>query len=440
MARGAAINDENGESTGDDLFCAEHRGEIAAFAKLDVRLAELGDYGDLFERDTLNYHRAAKIGLHTLGGAIVTIPFAWLAAPAIASWLGAAGLLGRAAAGTVIAELAGAALTRASLAAIGGSALAAGGGGMALGTVIITAAGAALGGRTAGAISNCYNREVEDYEIRKLRDGSGEELLFINGFLQQHDDQFAEWAQSAATAFPDACMYGLVWESKSLQKLGMDIRDASLQDGISWFADAAGSIVTALSPIKWLPLIGKLAQNPWHVTMKRAEMVGVITADMLCRTGGRTTLMGHSLGARAIYYTLLALSTRPGKDAKQVHDVYLLGGAVDRLDQDGWRKAASAVEGKIYNLYSENDSVLQWLYKPANLGISDPIGNGPVECDAENIVNVDCSDLVNGHEEFKTNLEELLLRVRADASKNEAESPGMQPCRRRRKWLRKLRY
>ncbi len=90
-----------------------------------------------------------KTAISCIAGAIVIAPFALAAAPVIAASLGAAGALGTTATtGTLISGLGGAALTNASLAAIGNGALVIGGAGMAGGTAVITGAGAAAGAAT----------------------------------------------------------------------------------------------------------------------------------------------------------------------------------------------------------------------------------------------------------------------------------------------------
>lgn len=76
---------------------------------------------------------------------VVTGGVACVAAPAIATAAGGAGLLGTTAAGVAIDTLSGAALTNASLAAIGGGSIASGGGGIVAGTVAIAKTGAAIG-------------------------------------------------------------------------------------------------------------------------------------------------------------------------------------------------------------------------------------------------------------------------------------------------------
>ena len=123
-------------------FCAVHAGEIANFDTLGLKLRDLTQYPKLLERNSTNMAKVAKVGCGVAAGVSVVTPFACAAAPAIASAIGSAGLLGSAATGTMISSLSGAALTSASLAALGPA-------GMAGGVATITAIGGALGGRPA---------------------------------------------------------------------------------------------------------------------------------------------------------------------------------------------------------------------------------------------------------------------------------------------------
>ena len=77
-------------------FCAEHDGTVANFTTLHQRLDELEDYEHLFKRRKMNLYHAGKIAGLSVGGAIVLGPLAYIAAPGIASALGAAGFLGAA--------------------------------------------------------------------------------------------------------------------------------------------------------------------------------------------------------------------------------------------------------------------------------------------------------------------------------------------------------
>ena len=69
----------------------------------------------------------------------------YIFAPAFASVLGAWGFLGKASTGIAISSLHGAALTNASLAAVGGGAISSGGGGMFAGKLLISSASATNG-------------------------------------------------------------------------------------------------------------------------------------------------------------------------------------------------------------------------------------------------------------------------------------------------------
>lgn len=80
---------------------------------------------------------------------------AWSNAGTIATVLGGTGVLGNTATtGVAISSLSGAAATNASLAALGGSALSVGGGGMALGTAVVAGTGAAVGSAVGGTIAH----------------------------------------------------------------------------------------------------------------------------------------------------------------------------------------------------------------------------------------------------------------------------------------------
>jgi hypothetical protein len=103
--------------------------------------ADIRNVGDTRKRAAKAHKRRKPLvtAAFGLGGAIIFAVGGWLAAPAIAAYLGAG------------AGLAGAAATAHGLALLGGGTLAAGGFGMAGGMMVVTGAGAALGGLAGGA-------------------------------------------------------------------------------------------------------------------------------------------------------------------------------------------------------------------------------------------------------------------------------------------------
>lgn len=399
----------------DDELCAEHDGSIASFKNLGLRIDDISDYKKIFERDSLNLVRAGKIAGATIAGAAVFAPLTLIAAPGMASALGAAGLLGAAGTGTAIASLSGAALSSASLAAIGG-------GTMLAGTIVITATGAALGAYQGGVISNNYFGGVDHFSINKIASGSRNHkhaVIFINGFLSQSNNDTSEWTSNIDDHFMNSFWYHTDWESKNLKKLGAmtiaspKIFGAELAKQAA--KKAAEKSAKNINPLKFASLAADIFSNPWHATMTKAGMTGVMLADAISRTDDWTfTLVGHSLGARVIYYALEALSTKDGEP--RVKDAFLLGGAVGGglKDAEGWIKSTNSVSGKIYNCYSEDDLVLKYLYKCANAGASAPIGYNGISTEHPKIFDFNCTALVSAHSEWKENFGEILTQLKND--------------------------
>lgn len=385
--------------------CAEHDGTIASFDRLGLRLKDIAEFREIFERDKIDVVRAGKIVAGAVGGIVVFAPAAMLAGPALAGALGSAGLLGAAGTGTAISTLSGAALSSASMAAIGG-------GSMAMGTIFVTAAGAALGAYEGGIVSNSYFGKVDHFDIRSLRAGNKHAIIVVNGFMSQKGEDVSDWTEHLHGRFRRNSWYHVDWESKNLHKLGAYLAKAPKIAGLE-FAKELGKRALKGTPKRLGPLalanhVVDALGNPWHSTMVKASMTGLLLADAIARTPGwRFTLAGHSLGARVIYYALEALST----GNKKVEDIYLLGGAVGRNDEKGWSKAASAVRGSIYNCYSKNDDVLRYLYRGASGYTSQPAGFAPITLDDPKVLNINCTDFVGGHMEWKGRFGEVLNRV-----------------------------
>lgn len=395
--------------TWQDEFCAEHDGTIGLFEALTWQLDDLADYRILVVPRRANMVRVTSIAAGATIGALVGGILGYKMAPAIAGALGKLGVLGAAGTGTSIGALSGATLSGASLAAIGGS--------VAAGTLILTAVGAGLGATMGGVLVNAYLREI-DFDIQCLQKGDSPALLFIDGFLtEDRDDNALEWQNAVRNRFGGHAQYRLTWEAGTLKKIGTFLGagvtgrlsgQGLMALGAAASRGAAKVIGTAASAAT---VVGLLA-NPWHLAIARAQKAGVVLADLLARVrNGEFILFGHSLGARVIYYTLLALGTRQ-TERPCIRDVYLLGGAIGRAHRRSWSQAAMAVSGHIHNCWSANDGVLRFLYHPATAFLSSPAGLGPIECPSEKIRNWDVTDLVGGHAAYKNALSEILERIR----------------------------
>ena len=398
-------------------FCAQHDGTIPNFKNMSMRVDNPSQYKAIFEKDKCtNFAKAGIATTAAVGTAVMIGTCSYYAAPGIASALGSTGLLGAASTGTAISSLSGAALSSASLAAIGTGSIASGGLGMGAGALVIAATGSAIGSHKGMQIGNSYYNSIQGFGISQVREGKGPAIVLVNGFMQQKDQDAGDWLNSMKKEYPKNPVYLVNWESKSMAKMGeIFVKGAGKKAAIAFLkkatAKASKGFVKKLNPLKWAEIITDLAGNPWHSAMAKAGYTGVLVAEILARTNHKDgfILMGHSLGARVIFYLLSTLATREKQIIKEVH---LLGGAVDRDDKEDWQIAEKAVEGEVYNYYSKHDETLKFLYKGANALQSDPVGLGPITHKSKKITNINCSDIISGkfanHMDWKTKFGKIL--------------------------------
>ena len=384
-------------------FCAVHDGSIAQFETLNWRLSSIGEYRDILERTEINYKKIGTIAAYTIGGAVVIGPLAFAAAPAVGGVIG-----------TSLLGYSGAVATNAGLATLGGGALAAGGAGMAGGIAVVTATGSALGGCYGAVISNSYYGDIDGFEIIKVKQGVEPAIICIDGFLNEKEKEAPKsWIAPISNKYSDNAIYYVRWESKRLRDIGKTFgTGAGGKVGVAFakkFAlSASKKAATHLAPLSLAFQALNIAKNPWSVASIKAFQTGVLLADLIARTDKEYILIGHSLGARVIYSCLSALKK---KDEKFIKDVHLLGGAVSNYssescdDKTTWFGLDKVVIGSINNYYSKNDSVLKSAYKIVE-GIKgdfdDPIGRSRI--DNCNINNIDTSDYVNRHSDYKNNI------------------------------------
>ncbi|CCH78559.1 conserved hypothetical protein [Nostocoides japonicum T1-X7] len=241
-------------------YCAEHRHDIPGFEKAQHSIGELHDYDDFLKYEKPDLNKASKIAAVSVAGLAAAAPLALLAAAAVGGAIGSPGVFG---------GLSGAAATSHGLALLGGGSLAAGGLGMAGGTTVVTAVGAAVGGTLGASVSNAYLREDKSFRIELLRPGrGGVPVIVANGFLTEGDNEkWGGWRAIITARYPDSPVYRARWGAKELKGLGMP------------------------------------------------------GAGLLGKTGGRTEVMsyvliGHRLGARVMVVAAEALGTKPGPGSR----------------------------------------------------------------------------------------------------------------------------
>ncbi|CAG5128179.1 unnamed protein product, partial [Candidula unifasciata] len=340
------------------------------------------------------YKRYALIGLATIGGGTLIGLTGGLAAPLVAA--GAGAIIG----GTSAAVLG----STAGVAIIGS---------------LFGVAGAGLTGykmkKRMGAI--------EEFSFEPLVGGSSLKAaplvkqlnitIAVTGWLSDTSRDFKEpWKNLSVSQE----QYVLCWESKYLVQLGQ---------AFSYIINSAATLAAKealkftvlrglLAAVTWpaaLISAGAVIDNPWSVAVQRSQAAGQMLADVLLarEQGNRpVTLIGFSLGARVIFSCLEELSKRKGSEGI-VEDAVLLGTPAP-ADPKVWARFAHVVAGRIVNGYSKGDWLLKFLYRASSVQLQ-IAGLGPVKWVDRRMHNIDLTDVVSGHLEYKQQLDTILKAV-----------------------------
>lgn len=208
-----------------------------------------------------------------------------------------------------------------------------------------------------------------------------ETIMFLNGFLQENDDQFIDWLVPQLQIAPNIMIYGVNWPSQTVSDLGILAKEL-WQNRNVW----------------------QLINNPWHKALQVAEQSGYQLGQLLMKGQYHNlTIVGHSLGCRVIFY---ALETLAKKHHPLSANIILLGGAVGNQTKD-WDKTSEYIHGNIYNCFSKEDNILQHIYRSSLAWFSQPIGRYPIENDNEKIINVDCTEIVKSHLNWKQKYQDI---------------------------------
>ncbi|KAL9119092.1 MAG: hypothetical protein Q9187_004353 [Circinaria calcarea] len=329
------------------------------------------------------------MGLATVGGSLVIGLSAGLLAPVIGAGL---------AAGFTTIGVAG---TSGFLAGAGGTAL-------------ITSGAVLSGGTIAVRASHRRTGAVKTFEYRPLHNNKRVNLIVtISGWMNGKIDDVRLPFSTIDPIMGD--MYSVLWEPDMLQSMGDTIRilaTEALTQGLQQVL--ASTILTALMASLTLPIVltklSYLIDNPWAVSMDRADAAGLILADSLMarNLGVRPiTLVGFSLGSRVIFSCLRELANQGAHGL--VQNVYLFGSPVVAKKEE-YIRARAVVSGRFVNGYASNDWILGYLFRATSGGISRIAGLAPVE-DVPGVENINFTEHVNGHMAYRAAMPRLLREV-----------------------------
>lgn len=240
-------------------------------------------------------------------------------------------------------------------------------------------------------------------DLVKIRSGSTPAIICIDGFLTKDDDTANDWLLGLPNRYSKRAVYILKWDSNNLRAFSRVFDSADL------FQKAVrnGSYITGVLGIASFAI---KAREPWLQARNNTVDAGRWLTDYIQKNGGKYVLMGHSLGARVVYYCLDSL--RASYHYGAVQDAYLFGGAIDNKACDetqadiNWHGFDETVSGKIHNYYSDEDSILKYLFNLAEGFTEDPVGRNRIEHD--NVINYDVSKNIMGHTEYKSKLPIIL--------------------------------
>ena len=329
------------------------------------------------------------MGLATVGGGLVIGLSAGLLAPVIGAGL---------AAGFTTIGVGG---TAGFLGGVGGAAL-------------ITSAATAAGGTIAVRASNRRTGHVKTFEYRPLHNNKRLNLILtVSGWMSGKVDDVRLPYSTVDPIMGD--IYSLLWEPEMLQSMGETINILATEALTQTVQQVLGStILVALMASLQLPIVlTKLSyfiDNPWSVSLDRANSAGLILADSLIdrHLGNRpVTLVGFSLGSRLIFSCLKELASRGAYGI--VQNVYLFGSPIV-ANKDDYLKARTVVSGRFVNGYASNDWILGYLFRMTGGGIMRVAGLAPVEY-VPGVENFDVTALVNGHMAYRAAMPKLLREV-----------------------------
>ena len=222
--------------------------------------------------------------------------------------------------------------------------------------------------------------------------------IVIPGWLSESKDLFGYWNSIAKYSYYGSVL-GLQWEAGTMGKVAAS--------GIAELLVTAGSFLVPgglfFGPVAVAELWNR---NPFAESAKRAVETGKFLAYYIKnRALGNiaVSLIGFSLGGRMVASVLTELQNEP---EIYIQDAILIGGAVSNKAEK-WRLRRKAVAGRLINVMSKNDEVLQKLYTTAKF--ESAAGANPIL--VEGVENFDASEYVQGHSDHPLKLDKTLERL-----------------------------
>ena len=252
-------------------------------------------------------------------------------------------------------------------------------------------------------------KELEEVDKVDERDHRLRVTICLSGWLREKEEVVKPWRVLGTGSE----VFALKYELEALLELGHAM-DGMVQSAAWGYAQREmvkrtvfAELMAGLWPMGVLK-VARVLDNPFSVAKRRAEKVGEVLADALInRAQGErpVTLIGYSLGARAIFVCLRKLAERGALHL--VENAVLIGAPVPS-DSKEWREVRSVVAGRVVNVYSANDYVLGFMYRTSavQFGVA-----GLQAVELTGVENVDVSEEVDGHLRYRFLIGGILKKI-----------------------------
>ncbi|KAK4238908.1 hypothetical protein C8A03DRAFT_43388 [Achaetomium macrosporum] len=285
---------------------------------------------------------------------------------------------------------------------------------------------AITGSRASGKMMEHYLKDVGDFAFIPLR-GFIEDrfeigkiapesrrlrvVLGVGGWLaSKADDPANHWRCLGKQSE----VYAVRWELDALTKLGLSFD--TLVRSAAWSMAKkeimARTIFSNLADNRWpagLLKISKIIDNNWNNGMVRADKLGAALADVIMgkAQGERgVSLIGYSLGARAVYSCLMCLAER--RAFGLVENAVMMGTPAPS-EPMVWCAMKSVVSGRLVNVYSENDYLLGFLYRTSSIDFG--LAGLQRITGVEGIENVDVTAKISIHPRYQFLVGSILRHI-----------------------------
>lgn len=278
---------------------------------------------------------------------------------------------------------------------------------------LIGTTGTLIGGKIGLTTSHRRTGAVKTFEYKPLFNNKRVNLIVtVAGWMTGTVDDVRLPFSTIDPVMGD--IYAVNWEPEMLQSTGQTIQILGTEALTQTIQQVLGAtflatLMAGLSTPLILAKMSYLIDNPWTVSLARADATGLILADSIIdrNLGIRPiTLVGFSLGSRVIFSCLKELARRGGVGL--VQNVYMFGSPVV-VKKEEYIRARSIIPGRFVNGYATNDWILGYLFRATSGGIMRVAGLASVEgCGVENF---DVTDVVPGHMAYRGMMPTLLDRV-----------------------------